>query len=77
MTRTPSRIGRMYITGTDGEVLWASTDNSTYLRFRNDPLGGTSTAEVYTAKAPVAVSVNGASLPSSYWSTTAASTSLR
>jgi putative alpha-1,2-mannosidase len=68
MTRTPSRIGRIYITGTDGEILWASTDNSTYLRFRNDPLGGTSTAEVYAAKAPVAVSVNGALLPSSYWS---------
>ena len=68
MTRTPSRIGRIYITGTDGEVLWASTDNSTYLRFRNDPLGGTSTAKVYTVKAPVAVSVNGAALPSSNWS---------
>ena len=40
MTRTPARIGPMDITGTDGEVLWASSDNSTYLRFRNDPLGG-------------------------------------
>ncbi|MGH3188239.1 MAG: glycoside hydrolase domain-containing protein [Streptosporangiaceae bacterium] len=65
MTATPSRIGQMYLTGTDGEVLSASTDNSTYLRFRNDPLGGTSQAKVYAAKAPVAVSVNGAALPGS------------
>jgi putative alpha-1,2-mannosidase len=68
MTGTPSRIGAMYLTGTYGEVLSASTDNSTYLRFRNDPLGGTSQAKVYAAKAPVAVSVNGAGLPASAWS---------
>ena len=65
---TPSRIGRMYVTGTDGEVLSASTDNSTYLRFGNDPLGGASRAEVYAAKAPVAVSVNGVALPAGTWS---------
>ena len=68
MTGTPSRIGQMYLTGTDGEILSASTDNRTYLRFRNDPLGGTSQAEVYAARAPVAVSVNGVALPSSDWS---------
>jgi putative alpha-1,2-mannosidase len=68
MTGTPSHIGQMYLTGTDGEVLSASTDNSTYLRFRNDPLGGTSQAKVNTAKAPVAVSVNGLPLPGSNWS---------
>jgi putative alpha-1,2-mannosidase len=68
MTGTPSRIGQMYVTGTDGEVLSASTDNRTYLQFRNDPLGGTSQAEVNTARAPVAVSVNGAVLPGSDWS---------
>jgi putative alpha-1,2-mannosidase len=68
MTGTPSRIGRMYLTGTDGEVLSASTDNSTYLRFRNDPLGGTSQAKVSAAQAPVAVSVNGTALPSGNWS---------
>src|SRR5205823_960304 len=59
MTGAPSRIGRVYITGTDGEVLSASTDNGTYLRFRNDPLGGTSKAEVYAGAAPSAVPVNG------------------
>ena len=68
MTRSPSRIGRMYITGTDGEVLSASTDSSTYLRFRNDPVGGWSQAEVNAARAPVAVSVNWTMLPRSDWS---------
>ncbi len=68
MTGAPARIGRMYITGTDGEVLSASTDNRTYLEFRNDPLGGTSQAKVNAAQAPVAVSVNGTALPGSNWS---------
>jgi putative alpha-1,2-mannosidase len=68
MTRSPSRIGQIYITGTDGEVLSARTDNSTYLRFRTDPLGGTSQAKVNAAQAPAAVSVNGAVLPGRDWS---------
>ncbi|HUY48247.1 MAG TPA: glycoside hydrolase domain-containing protein [Streptosporangiaceae bacterium] len=68
MTDAPSRIGRMYVTGTYGEVLSASTDNSTYLQFRNDPLGGTSRAEVYSVRAPAGVSVNGKALPGSNWS---------
>jgi putative alpha-1,2-mannosidase len=68
MTSTPSWIGRMYLTGTDGEVLSASTDHRTYLRFRNDPLGGTSRATVMAEKKPVAVSVNGLPLPGSDWS---------
>ena len=67
MTGKPSRIARMYITGTNGEVLSASTDNSTYLRFRNDPLGGWSQAKVSATRAPVAVSVNGTALPRSDW----------
>jgi hypothetical protein len=67
MTGTPSRIGRMYLTGTDGEVLSASTDNRTYLRFRNDPLGGRSQAEVYSVQAPAGVTVNGKALPGSNW----------
>jgi putative alpha-1,2-mannosidase len=68
MTRTPARIGRMYVTGTDGEVLSASTDGRTYLRFGNDPLGGTSQAKVSAANPPVTVSANGAALPASDWS---------
>jgi putative alpha-1,2-mannosidase len=68
MTNTPSRISQMYLTGTDGEVLSATTDMSTYLRFSNDPLGGTSQAEVYAVRAPVWVSVNGKTLPRSNWS---------
>jgi putative alpha-1,2-mannosidase len=68
MARTPGRISRMYITGTDGEVLSASTDDRTYLRFRNDPLGGTSRAAVSVASPPVSVSVNGTALPPGDWS---------
>lgn len=68
MTSTPSRINRMYLTGTDGEVLSATTDNNTYLRFRNEPLGGTSQAEVYAVRAPDRVSVNGMMLPRRRWS---------
>jgi putative alpha-1,2-mannosidase len=68
MTSTSSRIGRIYITGTNGEVLSASTDNSTYLGFRNDPLGGTSQAKIYAVRAPAGVSVNGTALPSGHWS---------
>jgi putative alpha-1,2-mannosidase len=68
MADTPSRIGPVYLTGTDGEVLSASTDNASYLRFRNDPLGGTSRAKVYSGHAPDGVSVNGTALPRSDWS---------
>jgi putative alpha-1,2-mannosidase len=68
MTGTPSRIGPMYLTGTEGEVLAAATDNRTYLRFRNDPLGGTSSAAVFAAKPPASVSVNGAPLSGAGWS---------
>jgi putative alpha-1,2-mannosidase len=67
MADTPSRISQIYLTGTNGEVLSASTDNSTYMRFRNDPLGGTSQAKVYAARAPTAVSVNTVVLPSGDW----------
>jgi putative alpha-1,2-mannosidase len=67
MRGQPSRIGRIYITGTNGEVLSASTNNSTYLRFRNDPLGGWSQAAVSVARAPVAVAVNGITLPRRDW----------
>ena len=48
-------------------MLSASTDNSTYLRFRNNPLGGWSQAKVSATRAPVAVSVNGTALPRSDW----------
>lgn len=68
MARNPSRIGRVYITGTNGEVLSASAGNGTYLRFRTDPLGGWSQAAVHAPKAPVSVAVNGTALPRSDWS---------
>jgi putative alpha-1,2-mannosidase len=68
MSGSPARIGPIFVTGTDGEVLSASTDGRTRLRFRNDPLGGTSQAELSSASPPVAVSVNGAALAASDWS---------
>jgi putative alpha-1,2-mannosidase len=68
MADSPARIGRLYITGTDGEMLSASTDDHTYLRFREDPLGGASQAELSSPSAPAAVTVNGAGLPASDWS---------
>ncbi len=62
MTSTPSRIGNMYVTGTDGEALAANTDNKTYLQFQNDPIALTSRAKIYATKQPTAVSVNGSPL---------------
>ena len=68
MTSTPSRIGRLDLAGTDGEVLSGGTDNRTYLRFSIDPLGGASRADVHVAGPPVTVSVNGRPLPGADWS---------
>lgn len=62
MTSIPSRIGKMYVTGTDGEVLAAATDNTTFLQFQNDPLALTSRAKIYATRQPTAVSVNGSPL---------------
>lgn len=62
MTSTPSRIGTMYVTGTDGEALAASTDNNTNLQFQNDPIARTSRAKIYATKQPTAVSVDGSPL---------------
>jgi putative alpha-1,2-mannosidase len=59
MARTPSRIGSMYITGTDGEVLSASTDGKTLLEFQNDPLGATSRVKIYARSRPKYVYANG------------------
>lgn len=68
MARRPARIGEMYITGADGEVLSAGTDNRSYLRFSNRPLGGVSRVKLYAARRPRGVSVNGAPLPANDWS---------
>jgi putative alpha-1,2-mannosidase len=59
MARAPSRIGSIYITGTDGEVLSASTDGKTRLEFQNDPLGATSRVKIYARNRPKSVYVNG------------------
>ena len=62
ITSTRSRIGNMYVTGTDGEALTASTDNHTYLQFQNDPIALTSRAKIYATKQPTTLSVNGSPL---------------
>jgi putative alpha-1,2-mannosidase len=67
MAGTPSRIGTMYITGADGEVLAADTDNNTYLRFQSDPVAASSRAKIYTTKQPTAVTVNGQALANTNW----------
>ncbi len=67
MTGTPSRIGNMYITGADGEVLSANTDNTTYLQFQNGPAAITSRAKIFTSKQPGAVTVNGQPLTAANW----------
>jgi putative alpha-1,2-mannosidase len=68
MSASPARTGRIALTGTDGEVLSASTDGGSYLRLRIDPLGGASQAAVSAPGAPTAVTVNGAALPPADWS---------
>jgi hypothetical protein len=68
MTGAPSRIGPMYVTGTDGEILAATTGNRSFLRFRTDPVGAASRVRVYAARKPVSVLVNGTALPARAWS---------
>lgn len=71
MTATASKIGHAYITGADGEVLAAASDDATYLTFQNDPVAQTSRARVVTPSKPTAVTVNGASLSSWTYDSTA------
>jgi putative alpha-1,2-mannosidase len=68
MTTAPVRIARAYVTATTGEIISARTDDSTYLQFGSDPLGGTSRATVSAATAPAAVFVNSIPLPPADWS---------
>ncbi len=62
MVASPAHIGNMYITGTSGEILSAHTDNSTFLRFQNDPLAPNSRAKIYATRQPISVTVNGTAL---------------
>lgn len=59
MAASPSRIGSMYVTGSDGEILAADTDNATFMRFQNYPVGAASRVKLFVSKQPFAVFVNG------------------
>jgi putative alpha-1,2-mannosidase len=77
MVSNPARIGSMYVTGTDGEVLAAGTDNASYLQFQNDPIVPASRAKIYTTKQPTAVSVNGTPLTSWTYDPTTSSLNIK
>ena len=68
MATSPSHIGRICVVGTTGEMLGASTDNTSYLRLRLDPLGGKARVKLWAARAPTAVFANGNALPRGDWS---------
>ncbi len=61
LSPSPAKIGDLYLSSTDGEVLSASTDNRTHLDFELDPLAASCTAVVHAAVKPASISLNGAS----------------
>jgi putative alpha-1,2-mannosidase len=60
LTNLPSKLGHLYLSSADGEVLAATTDNRTYLTFDIDPLATSCTAQVYAAVKPASITLNGA-----------------
>lgn len=74
MTSSASHIGNMYVTGTNGEIVKADSDNSTYLRFQNDPVTSSSRAKVYSVQQPLSVFVNNVNLTT--WTYTASASTL-
>jgi putative alpha-1,2-mannosidase len=59
LTNSPSKIGNLYLSSADGEVLSADTDNSTYLDFYIDPLAASCSAKVYSTELPSSITLNG------------------
>ena len=68
MSASPARIGAVYVTGADGEILSAATDGRTYLQWQSDPVGTTARARIYASLLPTTVLRNGIALPTSSWS---------
>jgi hypothetical protein len=58
-TAGPSKIGNLYLSSTDGEVLSADTDGASYLEFNIDPLAVSCTAQVYSLVQPTSITLNG------------------
>ena len=57
----PARIGNLYLSSTDGEVLSADTDGASYLDFFIDPLAASCRAQVYSTVQPASITLNGSS----------------
>ena len=66
LTNSPARIGSLYLSSADGDVLSASTDNSTYLGFNIDPMAATCGAQIYSIVQPSSITLNGTNF--SNWS---------
>lgn len=66
LSDSPSKLGDLYLSSTDGEVLSASTDKRTHLNFTIDPLAASCTAQVYSLARPASITLNG--VPFAGWS---------
>ena len=66
MTNSPSRIGNLYLSSADGDVLSADGDNNTYLDFNIDPMAASCSAQVYSTIQPTSITLNGTNF--SNWS---------
>ena len=63
LTNSPSKIGNLYLSSTDGEVLSAAVDGDKQLAFEIDPLAVSCKAQVYSAVKPASITLNGAKFP--------------
>ena len=64
LTNVPAKIGNLYLSSTDGEVLAATSDNRGSMSFELDPLADSCTAQVYSATKPTSIMCNNASFTS-------------
>lgn len=60
LTNNPSKIGNLYLSSADGEVLSAAMDGKKHLVFEIDPLAVSCKAQIYSAVKPASVTLNGA-----------------
>jgi putative alpha-1,2-mannosidase len=61
LTNAPAKLGELYLSSTDGEVMSAATDNRTFLSFEIEPLAASCIAQVYSAVQPGSITRDGAS----------------
>lgn len=62
LVEQPTRLGAIYLSSTDGEVLSCGGDLETYLNFIIDPMADTCIAKVYSVVRPTLITLNGAEL---------------